>query len=432
MLTLTTNWPLPNIPSKDDRVVLASQGIRIWTAETRLEFFDGNLKLAGADSPTLENIKHQQRVAFTILSSGPDGPVQGSGIARIMEGADNSCIEVEPYRITCGEEQTYEFKLAGWSLVSEEAPPDISMFTFWYQAFRAVTLPMSALPVLVGAAAAFFYGQFNWLYLVLALLGTVLAHAGANAAADYFDFKKGVDLSRALSSHLGALARERVEPEMILLAAFACFLFTAIIGLVLVYLVGWLLLLFGLGGLLGAFFYTGRPVSYKYRALGELMLGILMGPVIVMGSYFLHTQSWSWLLFLISIALGMLVSSVSLVNNLRDLPDDKAAGIRTLPMTLGVSKTKSLYYFLTGCPYLLAAAAIAFDRSLWPVALIAVSVPQAVKTIQVLRRTKDDVEDIRQKSRAYPYPLYSIRLYVSFASLTVAGFVIAGLVKLIA
>jgi 1,4-dihydroxy-2-naphthoate octaprenyltransferase len=432
MSSLTIKWPLPSTPAKNDRVVLASQGIRIWTAESRVELFDGNLKLAGADRATMENIRHQQRVAFTILNSDSGCPIQGSGIARITESGDNACIDVEPYRITYGEGQTYELKLAGWSLVSEETPPDISVFTFWYQAFRGVTLPMSALPVLVGAAAAFFYGQFNWLYLVLALLGTVLAHAGANTAADYFDFKKGVDLSRALSSHLGALARERVEPEMILLAAFACFLITAIVGLVLVYLVGWLLLLFGLGGLLGAFFYTGRPVSYKYRALGELMLGILMGPVIVMGSYFLHTQSWSWLLFLISIALGMLVSSVSLVNNLRDLPDDKAAGIRTLPMTLGVSRTKTLYYFLTACPYLLSATAIAFDHSLWPVALIAVSVPQAIKTIQVLRRTKNEVEDIRQKSRAHPYPLNSIRLYVSFASLTVAGIVIAGLVKLIA
>jgi 1,4-dihydroxy-2-naphthoate octaprenyltransferase len=159
----------------------------------------------------------------------------------------------------------------------------------------------------VGAATAFVYGRFDWLYLVLALIGTVLAHAGANATADYFDFKKGVDLSRALSSHLGALAREKVEPEMILLAAFACFLITALVGLVLVYLVGWPLLLFGLAGLLGAFFYTGRPVSYKYRAMGELMLGILMGPVIVMGSYFLHTQSWNWTVFLISISLARLV-----------------------------------------------------------------------------------------------------------------------------
>jgi 1,4-dihydroxy-2-naphthoate polyprenyltransferase len=283
----------------------------------------------------------------------------------------------------------------------------------------------------VGASAAFLYGHFNWLFLVLALIGTVLAHAGANAAADYFDFKKGVDLSGALSSHLGALARERVEPEMILLAALACFLITVVIGLILVLMVGWPLLLFGLAGLLGAFFYTGRPVSYKYRAMGELWLGILMGPVIVMGSFYLHALRWDWAVFLISIGLAMLVSSVSLANNLRDLPDDKAAGIHTLPMVLGVPKTKNFYYFLTWCPYLLAITAILVTHEFWPVALVVVSLPQAIRTIQALYRTKNDVEDIRLKSLKQPYPLNSIRLYVSFTTLMVVCIVIAGIIRVV-
>ena len=431
MSSLPVKWPLPNIPGKNDRVILASQGVRIWTSECRVELFDGNLKLSCSDRTTIENLQHQQRVAFTLLNTDESYSTQGSGIVRIIEkiNGQNANILVEPYRVSTVDGKTYELKLAGWCPVIEGAPPDISMLAFWYQAFRAVTLPMSALPVLVGATAAFFYGQFNWLFLVLALIGTLLAHAGANAAADYFDFKKGVDMSRALSSHLGALARERVEPEMILLAAFACFLVTALIGLVLVYLVGWLLLIFGLGGLLGAIFYTGRPISYKYRAMGELMLGILMGPVIVMGSFFLHTQSWNWLVFLISIALAMLVSSVSLANNLRDLPDDKNAGIRTLPMMLGVYRTKFLYYVLTSCPYLLIAIVIALNHSLWPIGLVIISLPQAVKTVQVLHSTKNDVDDIRQKSLVHPFPLNSIRLYVRFASILAVCIFLAGLFK---
>jgi 1,4-dihydroxy-2-naphthoate polyprenyltransferase len=391
------------------------------------------LTLSCSDKTTIENLRHQPRVAFSIIRLEEGSSIQGSGIARIEESAslDNKLIEIEPYRVTAGEGLTYELRLAGGTLVNEGDPPDISAAAFWYKAFRAVALPMSALPVLAGAVAAFAYGQFNWLFLVLALVGTVTAHAGANAAADYFDFEKAVDLSRALSSHLGALARERVEPEMILFAAFACFLITEVIGLVLVYLVGWQLLLFGMAGILGAFFYAGRPVSYKYRAMGELMLGILMGPVIVMGSFFLHIRSWNWIVFLISIALGMLLSSVSLANKLRGLPDDRSAGIRTLPMMLGVSRTKYLYYFLTACPYLLCVAAIWFDHSFWPIALVVISLPQATRTIQALRSTRNDVDDIRQKSLVHPYPLNSIRLYVSFASLIVACTVMAGLVRLI-
>jgi 1,4-dihydroxy-2-naphthoate polyprenyltransferase len=422
------NWPLPYVPANNDRVVLASQGIRLWTAECRVGLFNGNLKLACLDRMTLENLRRQQRVAFTIFISDLVHSIQGSGIVRNTENTNNGnqLIEIEPYRLSLGSEQTYELKLSGWTTVSAGTPPDFSRLSFWYQAFRAVTLPMSVLPVMVGAAAAWFYGQFNWLLLFLALIGTILAHAGANAVADYFDFKKGVDSSRALSSHLGALAREMVEPETILLAAFACFLITALIGLVLVYLVGWPLLLFGIAGIMGAFFYTGRPVSYKYRGMGELTLGILMGPVIVMGSYYLHTQGWNWVVFLISIALAMLVTSVSLANNLRDLPDDKLAGILTLPMILGITGTKYLYYFLTVSPYLLIIGGIAFSHQLWPIVLVFISVPQAVKTIRALTSTGNDVNDIRQKSQLTPYPLYSIRLYTRFTILIIVGSIIAG------
>jgi len=288
------------------------------------------------------NLKHQHRVAFTVAND--DGTVQGSGMALLSDSGDE--ILVEPYRLSDGHE-TFELKLNGWARIIEAPLPNVRRFSFWYQAFRLVTIPLSALPVLTGGAAAFALGNYNLWLLAIALIGAVAAHAGANAIADYFDFKYGVDLSKALSSHLGALAQERVEPEMILIASFVCFLVTIVCGVALIAITGWGLLWFGLAGLLGAVFYTGRPISYKYRALGELMLGILCGPVIVMGTYFVETRGWDWGVFLLSVSLGMIISSISLVNNLRDMPDDRAAGIRTLPMSLGVKGTKQLYYLLT-------------------------------------------------------------------------------------
>lgn len=425
-------WPLPDSPASKTQVVLASQGIRIWTAICSIDSFDGSLWLVCSDTTTIRNLRRQQRVAFTILGAGSGKPVQGSGMARVShsENSGHALIQLEPYRISTGEE-TYEVRLGGWSLVNDNAGADTFGLAFWYRAFRAVTLPLSALPVLLGAGAAFAHGHFNILTLLLALIGTVAVHAGANALADYYDFKNGVDLSRALSSHLGALARERVEPERIFLAAMACFLITALIGLVLVVLRGWPLLIFGLSGLLGAFFYTGRPVSYKYRAMGELMLGILMGPVIVMGSYYVQTRGWDWAVFLLSLALAMLVSSASLANNLRDIPDDRAARIRTLPMLLGVSATKKLYYVLTVLPYLLVSGAIFLERNLLPMALVFISLPQAVRTIQALHSTTDNLDDIRHKSLRNPYPLNSIRLHARFGSLSVVGAVVAGLLLLL-
>ncbi len=429
MSELSINWPPEVSISEGCRVILATQGIRLWTAECLVLNRGDALQLICSDKTTLDNLRRQSRVAFSVVDPNLDATIQGSGIARVEGEADAQGVRIalEPYRLAVGQERTYELKLNGWMEVTEVSPPDLRSVGFWYQAFRAVTLTLSVIPVLMGAAAAFAQGQFDPGLLILAAIGGALAHAGANAFADYFDFKKGVDSSRALSSHLGALARERVAPEWILLAAFACFSATALIGIVLVQRTGWPLMLFGLVGLLGAFSYTGWPVAYKYRAMGEPLLGVLMGPLMVMGSYYLQTRGWDWALFLLSLAVASIVASISRVNNLRDLPDDQMAGIRTLPMALGVTGTKRLYYLLTVTPFLLALASIAVSPRFWPVAVVIASFPSAFTAVRVLRNTRDDVQDIRNKAAHAPYPLYSIRLHLRFGMLAVIGLVLAGL-----
>ena len=429
MANPASTWPLGEPPAGGDSVVVASQGVRIWTSVCRVESFDGALHLQCSDQTMFENLRHQRRVAFTVLRQLSTS-VHGSGMVRLVNGSGGQAtLLLEPYRLSAGPAD-YELRLGGWQLITEAPFSGQSRLSFWYRAFRGVTLPLSAIPVALGTAVAFSRGNFNWLLFILSLVGATSAHAGANATADYFDFKNGVDSSTALSSHLGALARERVEPETILIAAFACFMITALMGLVLVQMVGWALLLFGLAGLAGAFFYTGRPLSYKYRGLGELTLGVLMGPVIMMGSYFVQTRGWGWDAFLLSTALALLVSSISLANNLRDIPDDKAAGITTLPMLLGASRSKKLYYGLTVGPYAVLGLSVLLNPSLWPLVIVALSIPQALRTVRDLHATTDEIEDIRQHASRHPFPLNSIRLHLRFGVLAVLGIVAAGLIRI--
>jgi len=160
------------------------------------------------------------------------------------------------------------------------------------------------------------------------------------------------------------------------------------------------------------------------------MLGILVGPVIVMGAWFVQTGDWDWAVFLISAALGMLISSISLVNNLRDMPDDKAAGIR---------------HFRWRSAYLTPSGSITFlrgDRTSWLESpscssLFLAPCPDtgigslALRAYKALHSTKDDIDEIRLKSQTNPYPLNSIRLHVRFGTLAVAGLIIAGGIRLI-
>ncbi len=159
----TSIWPLANAPHPGARITVASQGRRIWSAEYRLESFGEVIRLAGADHPTQQNLKRQHRVAFTIADG--DVQMQGSGMARFDDSTGE--IILEPYRIS-DNSGTFELKLKGWTKVTEAPAPDIGTYAFWYQAFRLVTIRLSALPVLVGAAAAFALGQltlFCWHWL---------------------------------------------------------------------------------------------------------------------------------------------------------------------------------------------------------------------------------------------------------------------------
>jgi 1,4-dihydroxy-2-naphthoate octaprenyltransferase len=165
--------------------------------------------------------------------------------------------------------------------------------------------------------------------------------------------------------------------------------------------------------------------------MGELTLGVMFGPVIVMGSYYVVTRGWDWGVFLVSAGVGMIVASISLANNLRDMPDDRAAGIRTLPMSLGVGGTKRLYYFLSAGPYFAAGAALLFHPGFWPLAAVLASLPKAATAIRELHDTTDDIADIRQKALKSPYPLHSIRLLTRFGQLAVAGLLAAGVIRMV-
>ena len=83
-------------------------------------------------------------------------------------------------------------------LIQGQSPERPSAARIWIQAIRPATLPASAVPVIVGSAAAHSDGVFSWLPAVMALVGALLIQIGTNLANDYFDFKKGADTSERL------------------------------------------------------------------------------------------------------------------------------------------------------------------------------------------------------------------------------------------
>ena len=302
-------------------------------------------------------------------------------------------------------------KVLGLHSVSGTRPQGLSPYPY-----RLCRSPSAAL-------SAIFRGTFDvWLFLAT-FFGGVLAHLGINLISDYYDFKKGIDTTDALSSHAGVLVNESVEPEKLLVAGLICLVIVAFCGGAILAAVGWPLVVFGLAGLIGGYSYTGGPFSYKYKALGELMISLLMGPLMVMGSYYVQTRRLDLLPFILSLPIGILVGSVTLSNNMRDVIDDRKAGIATLPMRLGMRASKWLYYSMIMLPYLIVVAIVAANKDFLPLLAILLSIPAAVKAVDAMVRTGHTAEDFRASAHIFRYPLNSIKLHLQFNLLLLLGII---------
>lgn len=438
-------------------LAIASHGIRIWNAKAFYLEKDFTVYCATNDVQTLANIRKSPRVAFSTGSEESGSSLQGNGIAHLLDENSGNLspedginlqklqqitgfrkfefLKIVPYRLTVtGNDQmspgvTIEKRKLEW--IPLEAPSDavpaesgsklMSWLRFWSKAARSISFPLAIFPVIIGSMAALMKGSFDLALFILSLVGGVIIHAGVNLISDYHDFKKGVDTTDALSSHTGILVNETVEPEHILKGALISFMLATLIAGILIAKVGWPILIFAVFGAAGGYSYTGGPVSYKYIGLGELLITLLMGPLMVLGAYYVQMQRLDFFPLLISLPVGLLVGSVTLSNNLRDILYDRMVNIETLPMKLGIRKAKIMYYAMILAPYLIILALVLANLSLYPVMLVLLSLPMAVRAMKAIRSTEDSAEDIQAKARQLKYPLNSIKVHFQFCLLLSAG-----------
>ncbi len=215
----------------------------------------------------------------------------------------------------------------------------------WIQAARPKTLVAAVAPVLVGAGLAAHDGVFAALPVLAALLGALLIQIGTNLANDYYDFVRGADTSERVGpvrvTQAGLLAPATVRNAMILVLAAAM-----VPGAYLVAAAGWSIVWIGLVSIACAVLYTGGPAPLAYHGLGDLFVFVFFGLVAVGGTYLVQAHTWPVDAWLAGAGVGALSTAVLVVNNLRDIGTDAAAGKRTLAVRLGRTGTRSEYGLL--------------------------------------------------------------------------------------
>lgn len=211
----------------------------------------------------------------------------------------------------------------------------------WLKVARPFSLTATVSPLLVGTALAAYQGVFRPLNFMLALCSGLLLQIGVNYFNEYFDWRYGLDHEGSLGS-MTVIFRREMTGGQVLGGGIACFALAMLLGLLLAWLVGPAVLLFGVVALLIGYFYSAKPFKFATRGLGDILVYIAMGFLEVWGAYYVQIPRWSWLAFAASVPVGLLVTAILNMNNVRDYQDDLAVQKRTLPVRFG--RVFGVYY----------------------------------------------------------------------------------------
>lgn len=218
---------------------------------------------------------------------------------------------------------------------------------------RPQYLLLSVILAFLGTCIAWYYQDaLNLGYALLAGIGLVLTHISVNTLNDYFDYKSGVDLKTRVtpfSGGSGILKAGLLQPRQVLTMGIVTLLLAAPIGIYFIVVQGWLLLPLLIIAALCVVFYT--PVILE-RRWPEWSAGLGLGMLPVLGAYFAQAGTYSWPAFFGAVPSFILVHNLLLLNEFPDVEADSSGGRKTLPITMGKTKTAKFYTAMTILMYL--------------------------------------------------------------------------------
>ena len=253
---------------------------------------------------------------------------------------------------------------------------------------------MSIITVTIGALWAAESG-ISWPLFAATLAGMVSLHGATNLINDYFDVRNRVDVPGAptVIYRPHPLAHAELGLLQTLITALVLYAIGCGIGLWLAATRGWVLLAIGVIGAIISVLYTATRFAIKYNALGEVAVFLVWGPLAVLGSYYVQTGSYSGDLLLVSIPFGILVGLVLLANNIRDTDYDRAQGISTLPVRLGLASGRLVFASLVALAFVSMMVMSVFGPlGRWSL-IVLLSLPLAVKLCKMIYGSVPDDAD---------------------------------------
>jgi len=303
--------------------------------------------------------------------------------------------------------------------------------SIWWEGIRPAYLLLSLLPVVLGSVVAWTQsvslktprGTFHPVRFVITLAAVLLLQIGANLVNDYYDYLRGIDTSNTLGPG-GLIQQGLIKPVRVLSFGLIALGLGALLGAFVAVSGGWLVIVFGLIGVLAAYFYSGEPKALMSLALGELVFFFIFGPLLTLGSYMVQTGHLDRTVYIYSISLGILATAFIHLNNMRDTASDAPAGKLTLASLLGLRLSRTLYVVLVLGAYA-PIVALGLPRHAPHLLLIVLwTLPTLVIAITTVLRTTSPAS-------LHKAMLESLRLEIFFTILLIVALVVTAVLPIL-
>lgn len=298
----------------------------------------------------------------------------------------------------------------------------------WVVKLRAPFFTADLVAVCLGAAVAWVQaGAFNLWYFLLTLAGAICINAGTNMTNDYFDHTWGSDevnkeFANPFTGGSRVIQMGLVKPKEMLWQGIAFFVVGSLIGLFLAFTRSWAVLGIGVIGVFCGYFYTAPPFRLARTGFGELVVGLCVGLLMVLGAYVVQTQTLAWEPVIASLPVMLLITLVLWINQFQDMQADAAVGKNHWVVRLGRRRAVTVYGLLLAAVYLSLVAGVLFGP-ITPFALLGLlTLPLAIKAYRVARVHYDHPRELTPANAA------TIQLHLVTGLLIVAGYVVQGIV----
>ena len=291
---------------------------------------------------------------------------------------------------------------------------------FWIKNARDIALPQSILPALLAVSMAAVHPDFSWWPALVALFGVVCAHLGFNLADDYFDYRHNdVEARKKVTAEGFRTHMEKCHyiesgeatPKELLMAMCAFLAVAGVAGGVVWWFRGWPVAVLTLAGLLLGISYSGKPLELGYHGLGELVIGVMFGPLLMIGMQFAACGVFDDKIVWVSAAVGLLVTNIVYSHAVLDLKADAQAGKMTFARLL---RTRGAMLSFSGVfnlmPFAILIVGVAVGQLHWAYLSVLPLLPMGIYLIYSLAAHLND-KTIPFEPRWWMGPMGNFELY---------------------